>query len=152
LSDLFSMINVHSPESSGNSNVQSLCLPGPRLVTPSIEVCLTPVLLTMYESNSPTGTGASLETEIVVKITSSSSSLISIRMSTTSAFRGPLFPIIEVDIVSTYTATYAAILEANRGKIAILDRTWCWQEVTNPLLLMCESLSRLGFVCSRVSK
>ena len=108
-------MNVHSPESRGNSNVQSLCFPGPRLVTPSIEVYFAPVLLTTYASNSPTGTGASFDTDMLTRMTSSSSSFISILISTTSALRGPLFPLMEVDIALAYTATYATILEANRA-------------------------------------
>ena len=98
-------MNVHSPESRGNSNVQSLCFPGPRLVTPSIEVYFAPVLLTTHASNSPTGTGASFDTDMLTRMTSSSSSFISILISTTSALRGPLLPLMEVDIALAYTAT-----------------------------------------------
>ena len=45
--------NVHSPESNGNSNVQSLCIPGPRLVTPFLRRVLSSEFVTAATSNRP---------------------------------------------------------------------------------------------------
>ncbi len=76
---------VHSPESSGNSKVQSLWIPGPRLVTPSCEWCLAPRCVITATSRPPIGTGASFVIDTLAITTSSSSSLMSILMSITSA-------------------------------------------------------------------
>ena len=77
--------NVHSPESSGNSKVQSLWIPGPRLVTPSCEWCFAPRCVITATSRPPIGTGASFVIDTLAITTSSSSSLMSILMSITSA-------------------------------------------------------------------
>ena len=112
-SDELFRTNVHSPESRLNSKVHSLSTPGPRLLTPSFEGCLTPEFVITETSNPPIGTGASFEIEIIARTTSSSSSLISILTLMTSAFNEPLLPEVGTPMSLAYLATNATILEAN---------------------------------------
>ena len=112
--------NVHSPESRGNSKFQFLSTPGPKLVTPSIELYFLPSLVMTDTSRPPIGTGASFDMEIVVWITSSSSSSISILISRISALKEPFFPEVAAVMSPTIPSTNATVLEYNHKQRAYL--------------------------------
>ena len=144
--------NVHSPESNGNSNVQSLCIPGPRLVTPSCDMCLAPEFVTAATSKPPIGTGASFVIATVAMMTSSSSSLMSILMLTTSACKEPLLPVVATLIPSPIIPLKQPYLNTTVNRLFILVHYGCLQEATSRPQQQCDWPNLQGCVWFRASK